>query len=333
MPEGHSIHRIAARFTELMVGRAVSLCSPQGRFAAGAALLDGRVMQRAFAVGKQLFLEFSADPAAGDDAAYLRVHLGLYGAWDFATLRGAGERAGQTGEYALAQRSFGAPRKNREGVVTRLRAGESETPVRPVQAGEAVASAAAGWPPEPRGAVRARLLTADACADLRGPTACHVLSPIELADQLDKLGPDPLVDGKARGGRRFVAIAGGKRTAIGQVLVDQAVVAGIGNIYRAELLFRAAIDPHTPSNRLSAEALRALWADWCKLLPIGVETGVIVTRTQLRGAAKQRALESTDGRHAVYGRQGLPCYRCGTRVAVETAAGRKLYWCPGCQTG
>ena len=77
MPEGHSVHRIALQFARHFVGERVSASSPQGRFLEGAALLDGRTMTASRAVGKQLFLEF-------DEALYLRVHLGIYGAWDFA---------------------------------------------------------------------------------------------------------------------------------------------------------------------------------------------------------------------------------------------------------
>ena len=77
MPEGHSVHRIARQFQRNFIGSRVSVSSPQGRFADGAAQLDGRIVTAAHAVGKQMFLEF-------DDAIWLRVHLGLYGAWDFA---------------------------------------------------------------------------------------------------------------------------------------------------------------------------------------------------------------------------------------------------------
>lgn len=77
MPEGHSVHRIARQFDRNFVGRPVSASSPQGRFAEGAALLDGRTPTLARAVGKQMFLEFEGD-------VWLRVHLGIYGAWDFA---------------------------------------------------------------------------------------------------------------------------------------------------------------------------------------------------------------------------------------------------------
>ena len=77
MPEGHSVHRIARQFDRNIVGRPVAASSPQGRFADGAAVLDGRTATQVRAVGKQMFLEF-------DDDIWLRVHLGMYGAWDFA---------------------------------------------------------------------------------------------------------------------------------------------------------------------------------------------------------------------------------------------------------
>ena len=96
MPEGHSVHRIARQFSRNFLGRRVSASSPQGRFAEGAAALDGRDVLQSKAVGKQMFLEFDGD-------LWLRVHLGLYGAWDFAgeilvdpTIASANGRMGQT---------------------------------------------------------------------------------------------------------------------------------------------------------------------------------------------------------------------------------------------
>lgn len=127
MPEGHTLHRLARRFTAEMRGRVVRASSPQGRFAAGAAVVDGRVLERAEAHGKHLWLGF------GDDVE-VHVHLGLYGTWTF----GAGE------------------------------------------------------PPPPRGAVRLRLTTATAWADLRGPTACEVHTPEQKDAVHGRLGPDPL---------------------------------------------------------------------------------------------------------------------------------------------
>ncbi|SMY12617.1 Fpg/Nei family DNA glycosylase [Brevibacterium jeotgali] len=318
MPEGHSVHRIAARFREAMVGRAMHTTSPQGRFVRGAELLSGRVMEECYAVGKQMFTQFDGD-------LHLRVHLGIYGAWDFSMqvpdVGDAGAVEGQTGEYAAGAGSMGAPRAAR---LTRVRAGEEET------AGGASGTVAV-WPPAPVGAVRVRLLTERVCADLRGPTVCEVLTPGEAAAHLERLGPDPAVDGRRRGWARFHDRAAHRRTPIGSLLMDQTMIAGIGNIYRAEMLFRAGIDPYMRTADLAESQLRTLWDDWCRLLPIGIETGVIVTRTDLRGSAKQDALDSIENRHHVYGRAGQACRVCATPISLAELQGRKLYWCAGCQ--
>lgn len=302
-----------------MVGEVVGATSPQGRFAHGAALLDGRVMEECYAVGKQMFARFTDD-------LHLRVHLGIYGAWDFTTRLLEGEpdtvRAGQTGEYAdAASGSMGAPRSAR---VSRVRAGEEEAVTGTSGAGDV-------WPPEPVGAVRVRLLSGRVCADLRGPTVCEVITPHEAASHLENLGPDPAVDGKRRGWTRFRDKAAHRKTPIASLLMDQSMIAGIGNIYRAEMLFRAGIDPYTRTVDLSEAQLRALWNDWCRLLPVGIDTGVIVTRSELRGRARQAMLTSVADRHHVYGRAGEQCRVCSTPISLADMQGRKLYWCAGCQ--
>jgi formamidopyrimidine-DNA glycosylase len=319
MPEGHSVHRIARQFALHFVGRQVSASSPQGRFAAGAEQLDGSTMIDAKAVGKQMFLEF-------DNGLWLKVHLGMYGAWDFAgdvtadaTTASANGRMGQTNQRGtLATEnedslgSIGAPRR------TRLRMAEQE------KLGDQLET----FPPEPIGAVRVRLLTDATVADLRGPTACEVLHPEEVVAQIAKLGPDPLVDSPKKGEQRFVDAVRKKPTPIGLLLMDQAVVAGIGNVYRAELLFRARLNPHTPGKLVAEETVRALWRDWTKLLKIGVKTGQMLTMDGLSKKDYTAALASRADRHWVYHRTGEPCRVCGTPIVMELAAGRKLYWCP-----
>ncbi|EYR62771.1 DNA glycosylase, partial [Actinotalea ferrariae CF5-4] len=176
------------------------------------------------------------------------------------------------------------------------------------------------------------LATDRTVADLRGPTACTVATPDDVRAVLAAAGPDPRTagpDGEAEFVRRLTS----RRVAVGQLLMDQAVVSGIGNIYRAEMLFRAALDPYTRGTQVPAETARELWQDWTVLLDDGVRTGVMVTRADLSDADRRRALRDRALRHAVYGRAGEPCLRCGTRVAVADMAGRTLYWCPGCQTG
>jgi endonuclease-8/formamidopyrimidine-DNA glycosylase len=190
-----------------------------------------------------------------------------------------------------------------------------------------------GFPPEPIGQVRVRLLTERAVADLRGPTACEVLDPAGVQAVIDALGPDPLVDDARAGEERFVERVRKRRTPIGLLLMDQSVVSGIGNVYRAEILFRARLDPHTPGSSLSEELLRDLWRDWTYLLGVGVETGQMLTMDGLDEEAQRAALRNRADRHWVYKREGLPCRICRTHIALEIAAGRKLYWCPSCQEG
>jgi formamidopyrimidine-DNA glycosylase len=329
MPEGHSVHRIARQFALHFVGHTVTASSPQGRFAAGAADIDGQRMIDARAVGKQMFLEF-------ENGLWLRVHLGMYGAWDFAgditadaTTASAGGRMGQTNQrgtdlpesdtptaleaHEASLSSIGAPR--------RLRMAEQER----------LGPELSDFPPEPIGAVRVRLLTDKAVADLRGPTACDVLQPEEVAAVIAKLGPDPLVDDVAEGEKRFVDKARKKPTPIGLLLMDQSVVSGIGNVYRAELLFRARQNPHTPGKLVGDDTLRALWNDWVYLLGVGVATGQMMTMDGLEGDDYRAALASRDDRHWVYHRTGKPCRVCGTPIVMEVAAARKLYYCPHCQ--
>lgn len=324
MPEGHSVHRIARQFGLHFVGKEVAASSPQGRFAAGAAEIDGHEMVASKAVGKQMFLEFDHD-------RWLRVHLGMYGAWDFAgditadaTTASSSGRMGQTnqrgtvldaaGEDSLD--SIGAPR------VTRLRMAEQEK----------IEAAIESFPPPPVGAVRVRLLTEDTVADLRGPTACEVISPEEVRATIAKLGPDPLVDPPKKGEERFTATVLKKPTPIGLLLMDQSVVSGIGNVYRAELLFRARLDPHTPGRDVPEEVVRALWKDWTKLLKVGVKLGQMMTMDGLTKKQYASALARRSNRHWVYHREGEPCRVCGTPILMEMAAGRKLYWCPTDQT-
>lgn len=331
MPEGHSVHRIARQFERNVVGRVVAASSPQGRFAEGAALIDGREAVSVRAVGKQMFLEFEGD-------LWLRVHLGMYGAWDFAgeilvdpTIASANGRMGQTnqrgtdlaadavfdaaGENSLT--SIGAPRKARG----RVRMSEQTRGLD--DEGE--------WPPPPVGQVRLRLLTETTCADLRGPTACELLTPNDVDAVIAKLGPDPLVDDVAEGEERFTAVVRRKPTPIGLLLMDQNVVSGIGNVYRAELLYRALLDPHTPGKLVPEDLVREIWRDWVRLLLIGVETGQMMTMDDLDPEAYRRAMANRDDRHWVYHRAGLPCRVCGTEIVLEEMAARKLYWCPSCQ--
>ncbi|WP_336640411.1 Fpg/Nei family DNA glycosylase [Microbacterium sp. USHLN272] len=331
MPEGHSVHRIARQFDRNFIGKTLSASSPQGRFAEGAAVLDGRSAVSVQAVGKQMFLE-----AEGD--VWLRVHLGLYGAWDFAgeilvdpTIASANGRMGQTnqrgtvideeilddaGENSLA--SIGAPRRTR-------------VHVRMSEQTKGLADEGVEWPPPVVGQVRLRLMTDITAADLRGPTACVLQTPDEMLATIAKLGPDPLVGDPVENEERFVRAVRKKQTVIALLLMDQSVVSGIGNVYRAEMLYRQRLNPHTPGRDVPEDVVRALWHNWVRLLAIGVETGQMMTMDDLSPERYRAAMASRDDRHWVYHRAGLPCRVCGTEIALEEIGARKLYWCPRCQ--
>ncbi len=328
MPEGHTIHRLAGIFAELFEGEHIRVSSPQGRFAAGAALVDGRRLDRVEAFGKQMFLGFAGPD---DDPMWVRVHLGLYGAWAF-----AGD------DSTVVEHAIGAPRR---------RVGEQESTANqaiPSDAAAAQSSDAAGRfvPSEPRGQVRARVLGRHAVADLAGPSACEVITEPERAAVVAKLGPDPLRSDSDP--QRFIDRVRRSRTPVGVQLMNQDVIAGVGNIYRAEVLFRVGLDPLLPGTQVPGEVLQEIWDDLAVLMADGVRTGrILTTEPEDRGKGHERGemdprrvRQNTDDdpeaisrneSFYVYHRDGLACRRCGTPVLVRQVAARNLFWCPGCQ--
>lgn len=137
------------------------------------------------------------------------------------------------------------------------------------------------------------------------------------------------------------------RTTIGALLMDQKVVAGIGNIYRAELLFRARLDPFVPGRDLSAGMCEEMWEDLVALMTYGARTGRIVTTQPEHRQIEARIVERSRGTRQngdedpdvvpreesfyVYHRQTLPCRLCGTTIRSGEIAARTVFWCPRCQ--
>ncbi|WP_232667218.1 Fpg/Nei family DNA glycosylase [Pseudonocardia sp. TRM90224] len=267
MPEGHTLHRLARQHRALFAGRAVGVSSPQGRFSASAALVDGRVLRRTEAHGKHLFHHYGPD-------AVVHVHLGLYG----------------------------------------------EFSEEPLPAGE------------PRGLVRMRMIGETHVVDLRGPTACELLTAAEARAIKARLGADPLR--RDADPDRAWARIGRSRAPVATLLMDQAVIAGVGNVYRAEALFRHRIDPQLPGAALTREQWDALWADLVTLMRAGVRKGRIDTVApehdpRRTGRAPRR--DRHGGEVYVYRRAGMPCLVCGTPIARAEHAARNLFWCPTCQ--
>ena len=108
--------------------------------------------------------------------------------------------------------------------------------------------------PAPVGQVRMRMVGADYGTDLRGPTACEVIHQVEVDDILARLGPDPLR--RAPDPSTAWARITKSRRPIGALLMDQKVIAGVGNVYRNELLYRHLIDPHRPGTHVERSGVR-----------------------------------------------------------------------------
>jgi endonuclease-8 len=182
--------------------------------------------------------------------------------------------------------------------------------------------------PGPVGQVRMRMVGAEYGTDLRGPTACEVIHKGEVDEILARLGPDPLR--RAPDPSRAWARITKSRRPIGALLMDQAVIAGVGNVYRNELLYRHLIDPHRPGTHISDAEFDAAWTDLVALMKVGVSRGKIVTvrRVDDKGAPSYRPGRP---RTYVYRRAGEPCRVCGTAIRTEAMEARNLFWCPTCQ--
>ncbi|WP_099021712.1 Fpg/Nei family DNA glycosylase [Mycolicibacterium palauense] len=182
--------------------------------------------------------------------------------------------------------------------------------------------------PDPVGQVRMRMIGGEYGTDLRGPNLCEVIEAAEVADVVARLGPDPLrPDADPEAAWKRISKS---RRPIGALLMDQTVIAGVGNVYRSELLFRHGIDPHRPGTALTGAEFDALWADLVALMTVGVRRGkiVVVRPEHDHGAPSYRQGRP---RTYVYRRAAEPCRVCGTAVRTEELEGRNLFWCPTCQ--
>lgn len=180
---------------------------------------------------------------------------------------------------------------------------------------------------DPVGAVRLRMVGEKYGVDLRGPTACEIYTEEQVDALVARLGPDPLrkdADPDAAWARISKS-----RTAIGTLLMDQKVLAGVGNVYRAEILFRHEINPMRPGKDLDRAEWDAIWFDLVDLMAIGVRRGRIITirpeddHGDTYGARRPRSY--------VYRRQGYPCRVCGADILHSVMQARNLFWCPVCQ--
>ena len=180
----------------------------------------------------------------------------------------------------------------------------------------------------PVGQVRMRIVGTEYGTDLRGPTACELLDEAQVSAIVARLGPDPLRR-DAEPDLAWERIAKSRKS-IGALLMDQRVIAGIGNVYRSELLFRHHIDPYRPGRDISAAEFAEAWTDLVALMKVGVRRGkIVVVRPEHDHGPPSYAPNRP--RTYVYRRAGEPCRVCGTPVRTAELEGRNLFWCPTCQ--
>lgn len=276
MPEGHTLHRVARDHEKLFAGQRLAVSSPQGRFAAGAAVLNGRRLDRVEAIGKHLFYHWAPQrrrkAASGEQADALHIHLGLYGKFHLHRSRVAG-----------------------------------------------------GWP-EPRGAVRLRVEADEAAFDLNGPNQCELVDSAGYRRCVDRLGPDPLRD-DADPDRAWRRIQRSK-SPIGVLLMNQEVIAGVGNIYRCEVLHLLRIHPERAGKEIDRSEFDALWKKLAELMRIGVKHNRIII-AEPSEVGKPRSRMTRDERLRIYKKPACP--DCGGAIDEWTIAGRKVFACSTCQ--
>lgn len=284
-------HRLARSLVDTFGGRPTCSSSPQGRFQAGAARIDGRVLTDAESVGKHLLVHFDDD--------VVHVHLGMAGKTQL-------HRAPSGSEAAVVEDL---------GEEISTSADTADLQGRPVT-----------------GMIRWRIENEDAWLDLRGPAVCELIGPDEVEAIRRRIGPDPLrpdADPELawqRVRRSWQPIAA--------LLMDQKVFGGVGNIFRAESLYRARLDPMLPGVALQRREFDALWADLIELMEYAVEHGRIDTVRPEDDPEVTGRLPRQDrhgGEVYVYRRSGQPCHVCGTMVRTKVLAARNLFWCPRCQ--
>lgn len=264
MPEGDSIHRLAAQLGRRLVGRRVQAFEAHDIADASADTVVGHVVVAVEARGKNLLVRF-------DDERTLHIHLRMLG-------RVGLERPRST--YWSPRR---VPHQLRLAVEGAVVVGDRIPVLRLLRAGaERSAPDLAGLGPD----LLAREVDEDECVR-----------------RLRALGPRP----------------------IGEALLVQRALAGIGNIYKSETLFLEKIDPRARVAELDDAALRRLVRRAVALLRANLGSGPRITRPSLAGS-----------RFWVYGRAGRACFRCATAVAMirqGAPPGRSSYYCPACQVG
>lgn len=179
-----------------------------------------------------------------------------------------------------------------------------------------------------KGEIRLRMTSNDATWDLTGPMVCALIDDDDATAITNKLGPDPLR--KKADSAEFIARMSRKKLPLSAALLDQKVIAGIGNVYRSEFCYLVGIDPTTPANTLTEEQSQELWDLAADQLKLGVRLNRIVTRNPEEVGVTAGKIPRSE-RLYVYKREGQPCHRCGTEIRLSEIGKRKAWHCPTCQ--
>ena len=177
--------------------------------------------------------------------------------------------------------------------------------------------------------VRMQMQTDWIISRLSGPTTCKLIDSWQVEEIVEKLGPDPIhVDSDKEIAWNKISKS---RKTIASLLMDQSVIAGIGNVYRAEFLFMAGLYPYIVGADTTRESFDSLWSLFQKYMRLGSLDGVIRTvdyKIVENSINKPTAHQQLTW---VYGRTGYPCMICGYAIVSSQVDGRTLYWCPECQ--
>lgn len=188
-------------------------------------------------------------------------------------------------------------------------------------------------PPPPTPGTRLSVVGSAGTLYLAGPTECDLIEEVDLDRIVTRLGPDPLRNPPRNAAiDHIVERLGRRHIPIGAALLDQSVIAGLGNVYRAEILYRLGIDPNTIANRISREQVAAIWDESVRQLRLGQRSGRIITTDPADVGRRRRSDIRRPESTYVYHRRGEPCRRCRTPVQRLEMKGRKIWWCPSCQT-
>lgn len=317
MPEGDTIHKLARILGESLADATLAEVYVRGR--GEIALLRGARVERVQAVGKHMIIAFSGDRG-------LRIHLGMKGSWRRYPRAAVPGAAGTSGTRGGEWKRFGA----RASLVL-------------ATATEAFVCL---------GAAQVELLAGTALdrhrvLDRLGPDLLSRNESEPEGEPGSTPGTEPEGEPGSTPGTEPGAKPGAnidyaeicqrarqpwrRQQAIAELLLDQTVASGIGNVYKSEVLFLRGVHPRTPVAQLDDQALIALYAEAARLMRANLGLGRRVT------VMPERRIPGTPDltpRHWVYGRHHQPCMRCGTTIQVfrQGDHARSTYWCPRCQT-